>query len=152
MAMDRSDKNKRLSLLLRGGDSAPKVPLATLSQLGYKPPNSDGSSKSCGNCVSWSSDGLVCHLHDETETVTAKMICNHHVFGAVDSMTVTVTDPLTPKTSGLQLAGSCGECKWYRKHGKRDGECLASVDESMMNDGPTHPIVLADGVCNRFEE
>ena len=131
-----------------------KVPLPTLTQLGYQPPNRDGAAKSCGSCPAWASDGMQCRLHDESETVTVAMVCNHYVYGVTSSMQPNITEPLTPKTSGLQLAGSCGDCRWYAANGSKHGECLAAVDDALANDDESnsHPIVLPKGLCNRFEE
>lgn len=143
----------RLGKLLRGPSNAPKVSLPTLTQLGYQPPNRDGSLKSCASCPAWVSESMQCRLHDEDETVTDSMVCNHYVMGDVGSMQVSVKEPLTPKTSGLSLAGSCADCQWYESQGSRQGACLAAMDDALANDMQTsHPTVLPKGLCNRFEE
>lgn len=122
----------------------------------YTKPNSDGSRKSCGNCVMFANKSNECYLFEPNREITEDMICGYHVNGEPmpEFKSRLPMEPLDPDYAGLEHVKngtSCDNCKFYTandtdaEQGK--GGCMAVDAEG--SDKPA--VVEAKGCCSRWE-
>lgn len=122
------------------------VPQPTLAEVLYTPPNPDGSTKSCGNCVLYETARQTCYIHDPKLIISPEMVCGYHVYGEpMERFEYRLPMlPVTPEQSGLVLVEggtSCSSCKYYDQ--------LESQCHATQNDGEP-PFVDPLGCCARW--
>lgn len=135
-----------------------RVRLPTLQEVGYCPPNPDGSRQQCRNCFLWLSAKVECAVHDPSVIVPPDAVCGAHIYGKpqdqIDDSARLLRErlqPLTPELSGLcQVNGgaSCDRCTMYKAIGRMQGTCIGTRDEY---DDEMHPVVDPLGRCRKFE-
>lgn len=115
--------------------------LPTLAGILYAPPNKDGSTKNCKNCIMWVKTKQ-CAIHRKGLEVVADDVCGYHVYGKPmkEWMDHPGIDPVRPVHSGLELVKGgthCLNCRHLSAVAtvctvarNADGTALASVDKN----------------------
>jgi hypothetical protein len=119
----------------------------------YRPPNPDGSRKSCGNCIMFVSKENRCVIHSRSLEIGDDLMCGYHVYGTPMErwMDHPGIMPVTPDLSGLRWAGpgvACASCKFYVAQSNEGGTCIAVSDPNTRKPGVP---VESRGWCARYE-
>lgn len=101
------------------------------NEVGYCPPNSDGSRKSCQNCYAYATQQRRCYLHNPQLDIAPDAVCGYHVFTEQTLQTfkeehALPMDYLTPDLSGLERVPggtSCDLCVAYQPVDLDHGVC-----------------------------
>ena len=121
----------------------------TLADLRYQYPNSDGSRKSCGNCIFWKSALSQCALHSSRVLAPQMAVCGMHVFGLPNPVGQTYGAELDPEMTKLRMTrggACCANCVHYSQSGGDIGVCQASRDDG------AHPVVQSLAKCDHWDE